>query len=33
LLDNDTEVLLPVLSQLVNENLVRCERGRYLIAE
>jgi A/G-specific adenine glycosylase len=33
LLDNDTESLLPVLSQLVNENIVRCERGKYLIAE
>ncbi len=33
LLNNDTESLLPVLSQLVHENIVRCERGKYLIAE
>lgn len=33
LLDHETESLIPVLSQLVNENLVRCERGKYLIAE
>jgi A/G-specific adenine glycosylase len=33
LLDNETESLLPVLSQLVHENIVKCEQGKYLIAE
>jgi A/G-specific adenine glycosylase len=33
LLDNNTDSLLPVLSQLVNENIVRCESGKYMIAE
>lgn len=33
ILDNDTASLLPVLSQLVNENIVRCVQGKYLIAE
>ncbi len=33
LLNNDMESLHPVLSQLVHENIVRCERGKYLIAE